>query len=229
MTLERLSAFITYCIAVLLAWLGDLSLKDASTVGGVLIGVLMLAINWYYKHKTYQLLRGPQHHVLLHSPFRLGELPNVRNGIAMVTTSPEAVRLHETMTQTLWNAACKGREGARRLRALVARFWREPYTPPKLARWGTELHDRFLLPHFIEQDFADVIVELNAAGYPLRAEWFAQPWCDILPGNPAGIRALLAPLQRGTLDCGRVSAQRYTVRWTDVGTPERPEQLNRSG
>ena len=44
MTLERISAFITYCIAVLLAWLGDLSLKDASTVGGVLIGVLMLAI-----------------------------------------------------------------------------------------------------------------------------------------------------------------------------------------
>lgn len=54
MTLERISAFITYCIAVLLA----LSLKDVSTVGGVLIGVLMLAINWYYKHKTYQLLRG---------------------------------------------------------------------------------------------------------------------------------------------------------------------------
>lgn len=54
MTLERISAFITYCIAVLLAWLGDLSLKDASTVGGVLIGLLMMAINWYYKHKTYQ-------------------------------------------------------------------------------------------------------------------------------------------------------------------------------
>lgn len=51
MTLERISAFITYCIAVLLAWMGDLSLKDVSTVGGVLIGVLMLAINWYYKHK----------------------------------------------------------------------------------------------------------------------------------------------------------------------------------
>ncbi|EPQ0644943.1 hypothetical protein NQL45_001062 [Klebsiella aerogenes] len=52
MTLERISAFITYCIAVLLAWLGDLSLKDASTVGGVLIGVLMLAINWYYRGRT---------------------------------------------------------------------------------------------------------------------------------------------------------------------------------
>ncbi|UVM22459.1 DUF2126 domain-containing protein [Pseudomonas wadenswilerensis] len=59
------------------------------------------------------------------------------------------------------------------LRALVARFWREPYAPKRLARWGTELHDRFMLPHFIEQDFADVLVELNAAGYPLRAEWFA--------------------------------------------------------
>ena len=53
MTLERISAFITYCIAVL----GDLSLKDASTVGGVLIGVLMLAINWYYKHQSFRLLR----------------------------------------------------------------------------------------------------------------------------------------------------------------------------
>ena len=40
MTLERISAFITYCIAVLLAWMGDLSLKDASTVGGVLISRL---------------------------------------------------------------------------------------------------------------------------------------------------------------------------------------------
>ncbi|MBJ8797050.1 hypothetical protein I5398_13520 [Citrobacter freundii] len=58
MTLERISAFITYCIAVLLAWLGDLSLKDASTVAGVLIGVLMLAINWYYKHQSFKLLRG---------------------------------------------------------------------------------------------------------------------------------------------------------------------------
>nr|WP_306456450.1 transglutaminase family protein [Pseudomonas sp. LJDD11] len=59
------------------------------------------------------------------------------------------------------------------LRALVARFWREPYAPQRLARWGTELHDRFMLPYFIEQDFADVITELNQAGYPLKSEWFA--------------------------------------------------------
>jgi len=59
------------------------------------------------------------------------------------------------------------------LRSLVARFWRTPYAPAQLVRWGTELHDRFMLPHFIAQDFADVIAEQNAAGYPLRAEWFA--------------------------------------------------------
>lgn len=59
------------------------------------------------------------------------------------------------------------------LRGLVARFWKDPYKPARLVRWGTELHDRFLLPHFIEQDFADVMADMNEAGYPMRAEWFA--------------------------------------------------------
>jgi uncharacterized protein (DUF2126 family)/transglutaminase-like putative cysteine protease len=59
------------------------------------------------------------------------------------------------------------------LRALVARFWETPYEPARLARWGTELHDRFLLPHFVRQDFCDVIDELRTAGYPLQNEWFA--------------------------------------------------------
>jgi uncharacterized protein (DUF2126 family) len=59
------------------------------------------------------------------------------------------------------------------LRSLVARFWKTPYAPPRLVRWGTELHDRFLLPHFVWQDFNDVIGELQAEGYPIRAEWFA--------------------------------------------------------
>jgi uncharacterized protein (DUF2126 family) len=59
------------------------------------------------------------------------------------------------------------------LRSLVARFWRTPYTPARLARWGTELHDRFMLPYFVERDFADVIEEQSAAGFPLRKEWFA--------------------------------------------------------
>jgi uncharacterized protein (DUF2126 family) len=59
------------------------------------------------------------------------------------------------------------------LRSLIARFWRTPYSPERLARWGTELHDRFMLPYFVEQDFADVLSEQQAAGYPLQPEWFA--------------------------------------------------------
>ena len=59
------------------------------------------------------------------------------------------------------------------LRSLVARFWRDPYAPTRLTRWGTELHDRFMLPYFVERDFADVIAEQNAAGHALRSEWFA--------------------------------------------------------
>jgi uncharacterized protein (DUF2126 family) len=59
------------------------------------------------------------------------------------------------------------------LRSLVARFWRQPYLPSRLARWGTELHDRFMLPYFVEQDLQDVIAEQNQAGFPLEAAWFA--------------------------------------------------------
>ena len=58
------------------------------------------------------------------------------------------------------------------LRALIARFWREPYAAT-LTRWGTELHDRFMLPYFVSLDFDDVIEEMNRAGYPLSSEWFA--------------------------------------------------------
>jgi uncharacterized protein (DUF2126 family) len=59
------------------------------------------------------------------------------------------------------------------LRSLVARFWRTPYAPARLARWGPELHDRFMLPYFVEQDFADVLAEQSASGFPLRTDWFA--------------------------------------------------------
>ena len=59
------------------------------------------------------------------------------------------------------------------LRGLIARFWEEPYAPQRLARWGTELHDRFMLPYFVEQDFADVIEEMQQAGFAFRKEWFA--------------------------------------------------------
>jgi uncharacterized protein (DUF2126 family) len=59
------------------------------------------------------------------------------------------------------------------MRALVSRFWKEPYRPARLKRWGTELHDRFMLPHFIWQDLCDVVEELNAFGYAIQPGWFA--------------------------------------------------------
>jgi uncharacterized protein (DUF2126 family)/transglutaminase-like putative cysteine protease len=58
------------------------------------------------------------------------------------------------------------------LRSLVARFWRTPYTMP-LVRWGTDLHDRFMLPYFVELDFADVLLDQARAGFPLDEGWFA--------------------------------------------------------
>jgi uncharacterized protein (DUF2126 family) len=59
------------------------------------------------------------------------------------------------------------------MRALVSRFWKEPYRPARLKRWGTELHDRFMLPHFIWQDLCDVVQELRDFGYAIEADWFA--------------------------------------------------------
>jgi uncharacterized protein (DUF2126 family) len=57
------------------------------------------------------------------------------------------------------------------VRALVSRFWDEPYRGG-LVRWGSELHDRFMLPHFVEEDFRDILGEMNERGYGFRAEWF---------------------------------------------------------
>lgn len=60
-----------------------------------------------------------------------------------------------------------------------------------------------------------------------RRELFEAPWCEILPGNPQGTAAPLAPVLRRAMDAGLISAELYHGDWTDVGTPERLAALNR--
>ncbi|MCB0112140.1 MAG: transglutaminase family protein, partial [Caldilineaceae bacterium] len=58
------------------------------------------------------------------------------------------------------------------VRALIGWFWQEPYHH-KLVRWGPSLHDRFLLPHYVEEDLRDVVADLQRFGYDFRREWLA--------------------------------------------------------
>jgi|TARA_B110000211_G_scaffold67439_1_gene77913 uncharacterized protein (DUF2126 family)/transglutaminase-like putative cysteine protease len=58
------------------------------------------------------------------------------------------------------------------IRTLLARFWKEPYKKP-LVRWGTALHDRFMMPHHIWQDMKDVVNDLQDHGYPFELDWLA--------------------------------------------------------
>ena len=56
------------------------------------------------------------------------------------------------------------------VRALIAKFWKTPYKG-KLVRWGTELHDRFMLHHYVQADIQEVVTELQEAGYPFEMTW----------------------------------------------------------
>src|SRR5215813_8427881 len=84
---------------------------------GVQIGIVPDTL----PHSSFQIFRQPDRQVLALSPFRLGEQPNIRVGVAMITSAPEALALHDRMAKDLWQRALKGAAAVRLMRSLIER------------------------------------------------------------------------------------------------------------
>ncbi len=82
---------------------------------GVQIGVVTESL----PHTHFQIFRMAETKMLTLSPFRLGEQPNIRLGVAMITSAPEAIALHEKTVSEMWRGAIKGPEAAAHLRGLL--------------------------------------------------------------------------------------------------------------
>jgi transcriptional regulator with XRE-family HTH domain len=84
---------------------------------GVQIGIVPDTL----PHASFQIFRQPDRQVLALSPFRLGEQPNIRVGVAMITSAPEALALHEKMAKELWGRALKGGAAVGLMKSLIER------------------------------------------------------------------------------------------------------------
>ena len=82
---------------------------------GIQIGVVPGAL----PHNSFQIFRQADRKILTLSPFRLGEQPNIHGGIAMITSAPEALELHETTVEDMWRRAHNGRDAAAFMRDLI--------------------------------------------------------------------------------------------------------------
>ncbi|MFV0525622.1 MAG: DUF2126 domain-containing protein [Acidimicrobiales bacterium] len=104
------------------------------------------------------------------------------------------------------------------VRAIVARLWNKPYRMP-LVRWGTDLHDRYLLPHYLAEDARAVTHDLNAAGFAFDAGWL-EPFFEfrfprygtiVAGGTSVELRAAIEPW----LVLGEEARQNGTARYVD--------------
>ncbi|MDB5507683.1 MAG: transcriptional regulator [Hyphomicrobiales bacterium] len=84
------------------------------------IGVQVGLVTDTLPHMGFQIFRQPDRKILSISPFRLGEHPNVRVGVAMITSAPEALALHEKSVNEMWSTALKGSAASAYLRNLLA-------------------------------------------------------------------------------------------------------------
>ena len=82
---------------------------------GVQIGIVPDTL----PHASFQIFRQPDRQVLALSPFRLGEEPNIRVGVAMITSAPEALALHDKMAKDLWRRALKGATAVAVMREMI--------------------------------------------------------------------------------------------------------------
>ena len=82
---------------------------------GVQIGIVLDTL----PHTSFQIFRQPDRKILALSPFRLGEEPNIRAGVAMITSAPEALALHEKMVRDLWSSALKGPAAVRFMHGMM--------------------------------------------------------------------------------------------------------------
>ena len=76
------------------------------------------------------------------------------------------LRAFEMVPIPLWNLLQK-----LLMRALFVTFWEKPYEG-KLVRWGSLLHDRFMLPHFLKKDLQEILYFLRERGFVFLPEWF---------------------------------------------------------
>jgi hypothetical protein len=83
------------------------------------IGVQIGIVRDTLPHTSFQIFRQPDRQILALSPFRLGEEPNIRTGVAMITSAPEALALHDKMARDLWPSALKGPAAVRFMRAMM--------------------------------------------------------------------------------------------------------------